>query len=94
MDRTDGAILSYRFRSKKLAPLVVEQIACPNRVGTRCLIHRSPKHKIYFECSKVQRELRWQARVGLEEGLIQTLNSCREYLNAGMEGRSSGNLSF
>ena len=54
-----------------------------NEIGHEVEIRRAPKrpgdiYLTYFDCSKANRELGWQAEVDLEEGLCLTVNYFRE----------------
>lgn len=56
-----------------------------NEIGHEVEIKRAPKragdiYLTYFDCSKARRELSWEAKVGLEEGLRSTVNYFRENL--------------
>ena len=55
-------------------------------IGHEVEIRRAPKrpgdiYLTYFDCSKARRELGWQAKVGLDEGLRLTVNYFREKLS-------------
>jgi UDP-glucose 4-epimerase len=56
-----------------------------NEIGHEVEIRRAPKrpgdiYLTYFDCSKACRELSWEAKVGLEEGLRLTVNYFKENL--------------
>jgi UDP-glucose 4-epimerase len=59
-----------------------------NEIGHEVEIRRAPKrpgdiYLTYFDCDKACRELDWQAKVGLEEGLRLTVNYFRQKLGTG-----------
>lgn len=56
-----------------------------NEIGYEVEIQRAPKrpgdiYLSYFDCSKAHRELGWDPKVGLEEGLHLTVNCFKELL--------------
>ena len=56
-----------------------------NEIGHEVEIRRAPKragdiYLTYFDYSKACRELGWEAKVGLEEGLRSTVNYFKENL--------------
>ena len=56
-----------------------------NEIGHEVEIRRAPKrpgdiYLTYFDCNKACRELGWEAKVSLEEGLRLTVNYFKENL--------------